>query len=137
MNTLKDTSLSKYAPGQVWTYKTRLGEESSTLTIVKVETNPTLGVIVHVSLEGLRIPNEAAPTGFTHRAAHLPFAEKAIDASVKTLVRSSAPSEDYREGYDEWRKSFDNGHAGIFMDSVADAVDAIAGAFNNRPRQSP
>jgi hypothetical protein len=54
---LADTSEGKYHVGERWNYRTRRGEEDSLLTVLKVESSPKLGVIVHVSLDGLRIEN--------------------------------------------------------------------------------
>jgi hypothetical protein len=44
-------------PGQIWTYKTRPAEADSHLTILKRETHPKLGTIVHISVDGLRMKN--------------------------------------------------------------------------------
>ena len=35
--------MSRFQPGQVWQYNTRPGEESSRITIAKVEAHPKLG----------------------------------------------------------------------------------------------
>jgi hypothetical protein len=43
----------KFKPGQVWSYKTRPGEERSTITILRVESSPKLGMIVHI--EGVNL----------------------------------------------------------------------------------
>ena len=44
---------STYRPGQVSSYKARPGERSSTVTILRVETLPKAGVIVHVRIDGV------------------------------------------------------------------------------------
>jgi hypothetical protein len=54
---LVDTTDSKYQVGERWSYRTRSGEERSSITVLKVESSPTLGVIVHVSVDGLRMQN--------------------------------------------------------------------------------
>src|SRR5712664_3426093 len=79
---LMDTNSSYYKVGQVWRYRTRPGEEASTLTIVKVESEPKLGIIVHVSVSGLKIRSSKSKTGFAENISHLPFAEEAIRSSV-------------------------------------------------------
>jgi hypothetical protein len=122
---------AKYKPGQVWHYRARAGEEQSTLTILKVESHPKLGTIVHVGLAGLRIKNAKAPAGVTDTATHLPFSEKSINDSVTTLANPSGPVPDYRDGYNTWRESFDAGKAGVFTITVAEAVDAMARAIEN------
>src|SRR3989442_16012576 len=73
---------SRYKVGQVWSYKTRPSEEQSTITIVKIETDPKLGKLVHISVTGLKIKNSDSELEYTTDIGHMPFAEKAIDKSV-------------------------------------------------------
>src|ERR1700730_2019737 len=47
----------KFVPGQVWKYKNRSHEDASTLTILKVESLPTTGTIVHIRIDKVRIDN--------------------------------------------------------------------------------
>ena len=125
------TTHVKYKPGQVWHYHARSGEEQSTLTVLRVESHSKLGTIVHIGLGGLRIKNAKAPAGLTDTATHLPFSEKSLDDSVTTLSNSSGAVPDYLDGYTTWRKSFDDGKAGVFTITVAEAVDAMARALEN------
>jgi hypothetical protein len=122
---LVDTDEGNYHVGERWNYETRQGDEGSLLTILKVESSPTAGVIVHISVDGLRISSPHAPNGVYDTIGHMPFAEASIDASVTSRVAVGAPVPD-SEGYDEWRRSFDAGEAGIFAISVAEAVDFMA-----------
>jgi hypothetical protein len=79
-----DANEGKYHVGERWNYRTRLGEEGSSLTILKVESLPKVGMTVHVSVDGLRIENPSAPGGVSERIGHMPFTEAAIDLSVTT-----------------------------------------------------
>ena len=115
----------KYKPGQAWRYRARPGEEQSKLTVLRVEVHPTLGTIVHVRLDGLRIRNPKAPGGYTDTATHLPFSEKALDDSVLAVSALAGPVPEYQEGYNLWRKSFDAGKGGVFTISVSEAVDGM------------
>jgi hypothetical protein len=79
---------STYSPGQVWSYKTRPSEGLSTVTILRVETSPKVGVIVHVGIDGVQLKNckgGPAPTTIDHA----PFTKIAMDKSVS---RQLAPS---------------------------------------------
>ena len=116
------TNASLYRPGQVWRYHTRPKEEQSTLTILRVDSTPKLGIIVHISLDGLRIPNAGAPGGVTTQVGHLPFREDAIRRSVTTKVNDDAPLPDYQDGYADWRRAFDSGRGGVSTITVAEAV---------------
>jgi hypothetical protein len=127
---LVDTNEGKYHVGETWNYRTRPGEEGSLLTVLRVESSPKLGVIVHVSLDGLRIENPAAPGGVSEGIGHMPFAEAAIDKSVTRRAASGVPVTAGDEGYKEWRRAFDAGDAGIFTITVAEAVDHMAEALS-------
>jgi hypothetical protein len=66
---------STYKPGQVWSYKTRPGEASSTITILRVEATPKLGTIIHVRVDDIHFSSckgGPAPTSL----AHAPFARR-------------------------------------------------------------
>jgi hypothetical protein len=109
---------SKFIPGQVWAYKTRQNEESSTLTILKVETLPKLGVIIHVRVDKIRLRNcTGGPE--PNKFEHMPFRRDAIDRSVtKMLKEGDVPV--FQDGYDEWRKAC----GGVYTITVAEAVRA-------------
>jgi hypothetical protein len=101
---LKDVEDSKYKPGQVWTYKTRPGEEKSTLTILRVEAASKHSRIVHIRLDNIRLRscnggNEPKPF------EHMPFAQEALDQSVVKNIRSG-PVPDFKNGYSEWRQAW-------------------------------
>lgn len=120
---LTDTTESKYKVGQVWKYKTRPTEPKSTLTVLKVESTPTSGNIIHISVDSLRMANPQKLSGGSSSIAHMPFAEAAIDSSVIALLNSNqAVSADYIEGYNIWREAFLAGKGGIFSIPVSEGV---------------
>lgn len=123
---LVDTNESKYHVGEKWNYRTRPGEEDSLLTVLKVESSQKLGVIVHVSLDGLRIENPRAPGVASETIGHMPFAEAAIDKSVTTRAAAGDSVTAGGDGYEEWRRAFDAGDAGIFTIDVAEGVNVVA-----------
>lgn len=127
-STLKDTTESKYKVGQVWSYKTRPQEEKSTFIVVKVESHPKLGNIVHIALRDLKLRK---PNGdFIESAGHLPFAEEAINKSAVKVIKEKADLPDYEEGYKMWREAFDAGKAGAYTISVAEAVGVMEETLN-------
>ena len=128
---LKDSTNSKYKVGQVWSYKTRPQEPDSSFTVVKVESLPKLGNIIHVSISGLRVKNSREPKGYVDFIAHMPFAEEAIDKSVVKLLKENVVVGDYyKEGYEDWKHEFNAGEAGIFTVSVADGADVMEKILN-------
>jgi hypothetical protein len=91
----------KFAPGQVWSYKARSGEESSTVTILRIEKTPKLGTIVHIRIDGIHLKN--CTGGASPRLIeHAPFTRAALDASVTTEVGSVSKLPDYDAGYQDW-----------------------------------
>lgn len=125
---LKDTTESKYKVGQVWSYKTRPNEKKSTFIVVRVESHPKLGNIVHIALRDLKLRK---PSGdFIDTAGHLPFAEEAISKSADKLLKEKAELPDYEEGYGIWREAFDAGRAGVYTITIAEAVDVMEQTLN-------
>ena len=128
-----DTTEGKYHVGEKWNYRTRLDEEDSVLTVLKVESSQKLGVIVHVSLDGLRIENPSVDGGISQTIGHMPFAEAAIDKSVTTRAASGVPVTADLEPYETWRRNVDAGGAGIFTITVAEAVEFAEQVMSQQP----
>jgi hypothetical protein len=93
---------SKYHAGERWSYKTRTGEESSTLVIGGVEAAAKEGTVVHICVEGLKL---SGPEGKTlDHIGHMPMSQDAVDKSVTRLLGQNAlPTADYSAGYDYWK----------------------------------
>jgi len=117
-----------FRAGQVWSYRTRPGEEESLLLITRVETRSGVGEVVHVRVAGLRIENPLHPDGFSAEISHMPFAPEAVRRSVTELLRSGVPGLAENEGYGSWKDAFDRGETGIFTLTIAEAVDAMEAA---------
>jgi hypothetical protein len=127
---LKDTTESRYTVGQVWSYKTRPGEEKSSFQVVKVEHHPKLGNIIHVAIRGLQVNNPLSPEGISENIPHLPFSEETIKSSALKLLEEKADLPAYEEGYQMWREEFDAGHAGIFTITISEAVKVMEATLN-------
>ena len=117
--------MSRFQPGQVWHYKTRPGEESSRLTIAKVETHPKLGTIVHIQVTGVSIESPTTPGGLCEVISHLPYAERSVADSVTTLEADTATPTGWEDGYRQWKAAFDEGKAGIWTITVSETVAAM------------
>ncbi len=121
---------TKYRVGQIWKFRPRPGEEGATLTVVRVESSPDAGVIVHVSVNGVHIRSPRAPGGFIDKLQHAPFSEAAIAKSVTELMGETKTLPAFEEGYREWRRAFDAGKGGVFAITVAEAVAVLDEAIN-------
>lgn len=121
---------SEYSEGQIWSYKSRIGEEKSTVLINKIEKNEKLGKIYHISLNAVKVKNPHMAGGFSSELPHFPVSEETLKKSLLKLVANAAPNPDYIEGYNTWKVAFDAGEAGIFTIPVAEIVDFIEDTIN-------
>lgn len=124
---LKEVKDDKYKPGQVWTYKTRPGEETSTFTVLRVEAAPKGKRIVHIHVDHVRLKNcRGGPA--PHTFEHMPFFKQALDDSALRVIRASEVP-DYTDGYYEWRKGWEAGTAGAYTVTIAQALDVAQETF--------
>lgn len=124
----KDNSVTtKYTVGQEWNYKTRKGEENSTLKILKIEEYPETGKVIHISVNRLRMKNPASPEGFAQTLSHIPISEEALNKSITKVQNETKKMPDSTEmdGYSYWKKEFNNGNAGIFTIPVSEIVNGM------------
>ena len=126
----KETNDSKFKVGQKWSYRARPGEESSYFIIVKIDNDPKLGRIIHISMRGLKIKNPRSPDGLSEVVSHMPFAEEAIEKSEVKLLQEKVDLPDFEEGYRMWREAFDAGRGGIYTITVAEAVTVMESVLN-------
>ena len=106
-----------YKPGQVWSYKNRPGEDASTITILRVESTPKLGTIVHVRIDKFMLENCKGNKGDS-TMDHAPFSKAAIDQSVVKLLRTERDLPNFDEGYKDWLSHC----GGVYRMTVADAL---------------
>ena len=112
------TEDSKFHPGQVWAYKTREDEAASKITILKIDSLPQFGEVVHIRIDGLRMKN--CPGGpVSNVVQHAPFTREAMERSVTKLLKNDAPVPDFEEGYSQWRRHC----GGVYSITVAESVD--------------
>jgi hypothetical protein len=125
-----DSMNAQFRAGQLWTYRTRPGEERSRVVICKVETDPKLGEIVHLHVQGIQIKNPIAPDKVSHEIGHMPYAAEALKKCLGTLESGNVTLPEYQDGYEEWRKAFENGNAGVWTLELADAISGMEDAIN-------
>jgi hypothetical protein len=112
------------AIGQIWKYKTRPGEDGSRLTILKTESHPKLGGIIHIAVDGLRMKNPLASGGMSSMVGHMPYQEAALRASLVGVAGQSPDAPDL-DGYKIWKDAFDQGKAGIWSIPLSEAIGAM------------
>jgi hypothetical protein len=125
---MSTASAENYAEGQVWSYKTRPGESGSTLLINKIDNDPKLGAIFHISVLGVSVKNHGAPS--TRELPHLPVSKQTLEVSCIKLLGQSKPNPAYLDGYAQWKQAFDQGHAGVFTIPVSEIVGILESTIN-------
>lgn len=123
-------SAQDFSEGQVWSYKTRKGEENSRVLINQVEENQKLGKIFHISVSGVKVKNPRIAGGISTDLPHFPVSAETLKKSLTKLEGKRQPNPDYYEGYQTWKSAFDKGEAGIFTIDVADIVGVVETAIN-------
>jgi hypothetical protein len=129
-STMTVAQTQQFAEGQVWNYRTRASEPSSTLLINKVEVEPKLGEVFHVSVRDVKVRNKHATGGVTTHLPHFPVSRKTLQLSVTQLAGTAPVNPEYREGYATWREAFEAGDAGVFTISVAEIVGHVESIIN-------
>ena len=122
----------KFKVGQVWKYANRNGEDSSTLTILKIEKYEKGDTIIHIRVDNVKINSPQSATGYTNFIGHLPYSEIAISKSVTNLVGQNESFPDFSEGYNQWKEVWDNGKAGYWTIELEEAIDGIDKALQSK-----
>jgi hypothetical protein len=120
-----ETTLDKFKVGQVWKYSSRLGEESSTLTILKIEKYEKSDIIIHIRVDGIKLYNPSAASGYSDLIGHMPFSEKAISKSVTELVEQNNNLPDFSEGYNLWKEAWESGKGGYWTIDLKEAIEGM------------
>jgi hypothetical protein len=126
------TNANEYSEGEVWSYKTRPGEEKSTVLINKVEAHDKLGKIFHISVYGVKVKNRRSDGGITSELPHFPVSTETLDKSLTKVIGHSKPNPDYIEGYNTWKDALDAGQAGIFTISISAIVGIVEETINKQ-----
>ena len=115
----------KFLAGHVWSFNSRDFEPDSTVTILKIESLPKVGEIVHVRIDGIRLRNCTGgpePTSIEHA----PFTRDAIERSVGKLIRTGAVPA-FEDGYANWKAHCD----GVYTIGVSEMVVVDEKTYNS------
>ncbi len=123
--------MKAFAPGQRWTYRTRPGEETSTLMVLGRDQSAAGQVAVSIRIEDIVL---RPPIGGTiTELMHAPIEETALRQSVTELLQEGLPLPSDLGSYETWRLEFEKGGAGAFDLPLADTLDLIDRAAEHQP----
>jgi hypothetical protein len=121
---------TNFEVGQVWSYRTRPGEDASRLYIARIDRNLGSQPIFHLYIDGLKLKNPLAEGEVQDHLPHVPVSRQTLEASVIALQQENVLPPDISEGYVIWREAFERGEAGVFTLSVQQLIQYIEDAFN-------
>lgn len=88
--------------------------------------------IVGVYFGGLKFKNPQSKTGYGESISHAPVEEEALIKSQIKLIAENVVLPEFKEGYETWKKEYDNGNAGYFNISPDKIVEYIVEAVNKK-----
>lgn len=121
---------ASFEVGQVWSYRTRPGEDASRLYIARIDRDLSAKAIFHLYIDGLTLKNPLVEGEVQDHLPHVPVSRETLEASVIALQAENVLPPDISEGYVLWREAFEQGRAGVFTLSVQEIVQYIEDAFN-------
>ena len=121
---------ANFQVGQVWSYRTRAGEDASRLYIARIDRDLGAKPIFHLYIDGLKLKNPLLESKVQDHLVHVPVSREALEASVIALQSENVLPPDISEGYVLWLEAFERGQAGVFTMSVQQVVQYIEDQFN-------
>ncbi|UFH33637.1 hypothetical protein LNP04_08020 [Chryseobacterium sp. C-71] len=95
------------------------------MKILKIEEYEKHGKVIHISIGNLKVGKPDVEKGFANEFTHIPITEEALDKSATELKNEKVKLPNKIDGYDYWKKEFDQGVAGVFSISVSEIVDLM------------
>lgn len=117
-----------YCSGERWKYKAPPGQEDSRLVVLGAEEIEGIGWVIHISVEGLRIPAPNVKGGFVTEIMHFPVSlvsfEQALIAEDKARF---APVVFPNLGYETWKEN----NGGVWSVPIAGLVKMMARFYSD------
>ncbi|MET0544903.1 MAG: hypothetical protein ABWZ40_01205 [Caulobacterales bacterium] len=110
-------------PGQIWSIKQAPNPEARAI-IGRVE--PFKGrMVLHLSVRDLAPPGgvDAFEAEAELMIGHIPIALESAVESLSSLISPAGEiTPEFEQGYAEWKAAADKGQAGIFIETIPDAI---------------
>ncbi|MSU34212.1 MAG: hypothetical protein EXS36_03700 [Pedosphaera sp.] len=122
---LADTTNSMFQVGEVWSYHARPGEETSTVTVLKLESSPYLGNVIHVAVNGLRVKSARVPGGLVTGIGHIALSEEATRQSLVSRLQRVDTLPPFEQGYAHWLDLLNRGRGDVCTNTLISVVDGL------------
>lgn len=121
-----------FEEGQVWKYKARACDETSTVWIKSIDQGVDGKPIVHIS-----VADVAHPQGGTMFVSHLPYDADALRNCVTSQLDQKQvwdrKDDHFGEGYGMWFEAYNDGKAGIFTAPLDDILEGMLQSMPKAP----
>ena len=111
-----------FLPGQV--YQLPGLDSEAYATVCHVDDDP-FGAVVHVRIDGVRVPDPEVPGGVSQGIQLMPFTEEALAVSVGPMVAENVEVTNWEAAYDAWRDAYEEGEATVWSLPVYDAIQVM------------
>lgn len=118
----------RFEPGQVWRVLARPQDGDAHVAVLDVINDEQLGQICCIAMTGIHIRNAFIEGGVQTQLPHAPVTAEVLRDAVTELVESAGPTAEdpnFAEAYQQWRKPYDAGEAGVFTISLNEILDVI------------
>jgi len=116
----------RFSPGQRWSYRNRPEDKGSILTIYKIDDVPGIGLVVHISVDGISFDPEHRDM----RVESFAIRRDSLDASALNMLSIvQVPSTPDR--YSAWQE---NCGGLTYSSTIADTVRTLQEAYLDRQR---
>jgi hypothetical protein len=116
---------NKYKPGQVWSYKTRLGEENSTILIIGAEeeviNEKQWKIFFHVIINNIQLSTSEGT--IINSLNSISFPKDVLERSLNKLVGTKEGIPRYLSL--SYREDIKAGEGGYFGSTIANAIEYI------------
>lgn len=114
----------EYRYHEMWSYKTRCGEEGSEILINDISETEKYGKVYHISVFNVKMTNGVS-TGRVKILPHLAVSKKSLDSSLIKLTATRYPYPDFIKGYLKWKEALEKGTEVVNDAPIAEILESL------------
>ncbi|WP_373034140.1 hypothetical protein [Sulfurovum sp.] len=114
----------EYRYHQMWSYKTRCGEDGSEILINSIDITDKYGPVYHVSVFNVKM-KKVTTEGKVKILPYLALSKESLDKSVIKLTAERYPYLPFHKEYVKWKEALEEGTEVVYKDAVADILESL------------